>query len=220
MQARILLVEDERGVAVVVSDLLSGEGYQVEVAADGHIGLKKALDGKFDLLVLDVLLPGKNGFEICRAVRQAGFDGGILMLTAKGQVSDRVLGLRGGADDYLLKPFDSAELVARVEALLRRINKGDLTPVMNYSVGRLSFDFAKMVFLKNRKPLTLTAKEFELLRYLNNYRGQILSRKQILYPMFDVSIRKTQVSSGRMMVGREIQPRVRISAVTGKDSKS
>jgi two-component system, OmpR family, alkaline phosphatase synthesis response regulator PhoP len=180
MSARILLVEDEPGVALVVSDLLRAEGHWIETAADGNSGLSRALGEKFDLLLLDVMLPGLNGFEICHAVRERGFDGAILMLTAKGQIPDRVQGLRTGADDYLVKPFDPDELLARVGALLRRVHKSDLTPVMRYRFGNVTADFARGEFLKDGRPIALAAKEVELLRLLVNHRGQVLTREQIL----------------------------------------
>src|SRR5665213_3201287 len=112
MSARILFVEDEVGVALVVSDMLRAEGHQVETVNEGKEGLRRATSSKFDLLILDVMLPGMNGFEICHAVRERGFDGAILMLTARGQIPDRVQGLKTGADDYLVKPFDPDELLA------------------------------------------------------------------------------------------------------------
>jgi two-component system alkaline phosphatase synthesis response regulator PhoP len=180
MNARILFVEDEAGLALVVSDLLRAKGHLIETAADGKSGLNRALGEKFDLLILDVMLPGLDGFEICHAVREHGFDGAILMLTAKGQIPDRVQGLRTGADDYLIKPFDPDELLARVEALLRRVHKSDLTPVTRYQFGNVTLDFARAEFFKNGKPITLAAKEIELLRLLVNHRGQVLSRQQIL----------------------------------------
>src|SRR5437763_2581653 len=123
MSSRVLLVEDEEGLRLTLSDLLGVEGYTVETASDGPSGLSMGLSGRFDLIVLDVMLPGKTGFEVCKELRQRGCDAAILMLTAKTQVVDRVVGLRLGADDYLAKPFDPAELLARVEALLRRIKK-------------------------------------------------------------------------------------------------
>jgi two-component system, OmpR family, alkaline phosphatase synthesis response regulator PhoP len=179
--SRILLVEDEPGVAMVVSDLLRAEGHGVEVVRDGKDGLARATNGPFDLLILDVMLPGASGFDICRAARECGFDGGILMLTARGQTADRVEGLRhSGADDYLVKPYDPDELLARVTALLRRIHKGDLTPVMRVQFGNVLADFMSGIFLKNGKPLGLAAKEAELLRFLVNHRGQTVSREQIL----------------------------------------
>src|SRR5687768_4914483 len=127
MSSRILLVEDEPGVAMVVGDLLAAEGHTITTEGNGATGLQRALKETFDLLILDVMLPGLNGFEICHQVRQQGYDGAILMLTARGQVQDRVSGLNTGADDYLVKPFNSDELVARVAALLRRVHKEQLT---------------------------------------------------------------------------------------------
>lgn len=181
MNSRILLVEDEPGVVLVVSDLLRAAGHAVETAGDGDLGLRRASEERFDLLILDVMLPGKSGFEICHAVRERGFDGAILMLTARGQVRDRVDGLRTGADDYLVKPFDPDELLARVAALLRRVHKQELTPVMRVEFGKIIADFSTMEFFRNKKPLNLTAKEAELLRLLINHRGQIVPREKILH---------------------------------------
>ncbi len=180
MSARILLVEDEPGVVRVVSDLLRAEGHVVESAKDGTTGLRRATEETFDLLILDVMLPGAGGFEICHAARERGFDGAILMLTAKGQVRDRVQGLRTGADDYLVKPFDPDELVARVSALLRRVHKEQLTPVMRVEFGGNTADFVRMEFTRKGRRLDLAAKEAELLRFLINHRGQVLTRERIL----------------------------------------
>ncbi|HEY3897567.1 MAG TPA: response regulator transcription factor [Chthoniobacter sp.] len=180
MNSRILLVEDEAGVALIVSDLLRASGHLVEIAGDGDLGLRRATEERFDLLILDVMLPGKSGFEICHAVRERGFDGAILMLTARGQVRDRVDGLRTGADDYLVKPYDPDELVARVAALLRRVHKQELTPVMRVEFGKIVADFSTTEFFRGKKSLSLTAKEAELLRLLINHRGQVLSREKIL----------------------------------------
>src|SRR5437879_6368120 len=123
MSSRILLVEDEPGLVLTVSDLLVTQGHKVKTAPDGESGLLLAATEDFDLVILDVMLPGKGGFEVCRELRQKGIDTAILMLTARSEVADRVAGLRGGADDYLIKPFDPVELLARVDALLRRIHK-------------------------------------------------------------------------------------------------
>jgi two-component system alkaline phosphatase synthesis response regulator PhoP len=180
MASRILIVEDEPGILLVITDLLRAESHMVETAADGREGLRRATEEKFDLLILDVMLPGLNGFEICHAVRERGFDGAILILTAKGQIRDRVHGLQTGADDYLVKPFNSDELVARVNALLRRVHKENLTPVMKFDFGNVTADFSQMEFFKNGDPVSLAAKEAELLRLLINLRGQILTREQIL----------------------------------------
>lgn len=180
MNSRILLVEDEPGVVLIVGDLLESAGYVVETAGDGHAGLRRASEERFDLLILDVMLPGKSGFEICHAVRERGFDGAILMLTARGQVRDRVEGLQTGADDYLVKPFDSDELLARVGALLRRVHKQTLTPVMRVEFGHIVADFSAWEFFRHHQPISLAAKEAELLRLLVNHRGQNLSREKIL----------------------------------------
>jgi DNA-binding response OmpR family regulator len=180
MSARILFVEDEPGVVRVVADLLRAEGYAVETGKDGTTGLRRATEETFDLLILDVMLPGPDGFDICHAARERGFDGAILMLTARGQVPDRVHGLRTGADDYLVKPFDPDELVARVAALLRRVHKEQLTPVMRVEFGDNTADFARREFTRQGRPLELTPKEAELLRFLINHRGQVLTRERIL----------------------------------------
>lgn len=180
MSARILFVEDEPGVVLVVSDLLRAEGHTVETAGEGTTGLRRATEERFDLLILDVMMPGPGGFEICHAARECGFDGAILMLTARGQVRDRVQGLRTGADDYLVKPFDPDELIARVAALLRRLHKEQLTPVMRVSFGDVTADFSRMEFTQNGELIDLAAKEAELLRFLINHRGQVVPREKIL----------------------------------------
>ncbi|MGC3988472.1 MAG: response regulator transcription factor [Chthoniobacteraceae bacterium] len=180
MNARIFIVEDEPGVLLIISDLLRAEGYLVETATDGNTARQRIGTTPFDLLILDVMLPGMSGFEICHAAREGGFEGAILMLTARGQVPDRVQGLRTGADDYLVKPFDPDELLARIHALLRRIHKSELTPVTRFQFGKVSLDFTTGVFLKDDAPLTFAAKEIELLRLLVNHRGQVLTREEIL----------------------------------------
>jgi two-component system alkaline phosphatase synthesis response regulator PhoP len=180
MNARILLVEDQPDIAVVVVDLLTAEGHVVQVATDGDAGLAMAIGEAFDLLILDVMLPGRDGFGICRALRERGFDGPILILSAKSQIPDRVRGLRIGADDYLLKPFDPDELSARIAALLRRVHKTHNAPAARFVFGDVTLDFSLGEFRKNAKPLRLAAKEAELLRFLVNHRDQIMSRETIL----------------------------------------
>ena len=143
VSARILLVEDEPGLVVTLSDLLTAEGYAVESASDGITGLARAGEEPFDLMVLDVMLPGKNGLDVCRELRGRGKDLAILMLTAKTQLADRVVGLKLGADDYLTKPFEPPELLARIEALLRRVKKEKLTPVARFEFGNVVADFER-----------------------------------------------------------------------------
>jgi two-component system alkaline phosphatase synthesis response regulator PhoP len=180
MTSRILLVEDAPDVQLIVADLLRGHGHEVLVSGNGGEGLRAAAEQQFDLMILDVMLPGINGFDLCRAVRERGFDGGILMLTARAQVDDRVEGLRTGADDYLIKPFDSKELLARVSALLRRLGKTPLTPVQQYQFGDVTVDFERREVLRGGAMVNLAAKELQLLRQLIDHRGQVLSGERLL----------------------------------------
>jgi len=187
MSSRILLIEDEPGLVLTVSDLLNTEGYEVESAADGETGLSKAANGKFDLVILDIMLPRKTGFEVCRELRQKGIDVAILMLTAKTQVVDRVVGLKLGADDYLTKPFDPAELLARVEALLRRVQKENRIPVQSFQFGDIEIDFERAMLLKSGQPVTLASKELQLLRYLVDNRGRVVPREELLQNVWEYS---------------------------------
>jgi two-component system alkaline phosphatase synthesis response regulator PhoP len=197
MSSRILLVEDEPGLSLTVTDLLEAEGYQVDTAMDGPSGLSKAGGGDYDLVVLDVMLPGKSGFDVCRELRQKGCDTAILMLTAKTHVVDRVVGLKLGADDYLSKPFDPAELLARVESLLRRIPKKKRIQVAQFEFGNVSADFALGQVHKKGEPVTMAAKEMQLLRYLIDRRGTVVSREELLQNVWeyqaDVSSRTIDV---------------------------
>jgi two-component system alkaline phosphatase synthesis response regulator PhoP len=185
MSLRILLVEDEPGLRLTVSDLLASEGYQVDTAIDGPAGLAKSAGREFDLIVLDVMLPGKNGFEVCRELRQQGVDTAILMLTAKTQVMDRVVGLKLGADDYLAKPFDPAELLARVEALLRRVAKKGRVPVARFEFGGVEADFESGQVRKHGALVTVAAKELQLLRYLIDRRGTVVTREDLLQHVWE-----------------------------------
>lgn len=180
MSSRILLIEDEPGLVMTLSDLLAAEGYTVETAMDGPRGLEKARSAPFDVIILDIMLPGKNGFDVCREIRQEGIDVAILMLTAKTQVMDRVVGLKLGADDYLVKPFDSAELLARIEALLRRLRRENLAPVARFNFGNIQIDFEKGEITKDGAPLNLAGKELQLLRYMVDHRGKVLTREELL----------------------------------------
>jgi two-component system alkaline phosphatase synthesis response regulator PhoP len=180
VSSRILLVEDEPGLVLTLTDLLSAEGYEVESATDGPAGLLKATKEPFDLIVLDVMLPGKSGLEVCRELRQQGKDVAVLMLTAKTQLFDRVVGLKLGADDYLTKPFEPPELLARIEALLRRVKREKLTPVAHFQFGNVDVDFEKGDVRKHGQAVSLAAKELELLRYLIDHRGKVVSRDELL----------------------------------------
>lgn len=180
MSSRILLVEDEPGLVLTLSDLLRAEGYSVESAVDGPTGLASATTKRFDLIILDVMLPGLNGLEVCRELRRQGKDVAVLMLTAKTQLVDRVVGLKLGADDYLTKPFEPPELLARIEALLRRVKKEKLAPVARFQFGDVDVDFERGEVHKGGVPVGLAGKELELLRYLVDHRGRVVRREELL----------------------------------------
>ena len=185
MNSRILLVEDEPGLVLTVSDLLMGEGYDVDTAQDGEAGLLKATTEAFDLIILDVMMPKRNGLDVCRDLRQRGYDTAILMLTAKTQVVDRVVGLKLGADDYLNKPFDPSELLARVEALLRRVKKEGRTQVRSFEFGNVAVDFESGQVSKSGVAVGLAAKELQLLRYLVDRRGKVVTREELLQNVWE-----------------------------------
>jgi two-component system alkaline phosphatase synthesis response regulator PhoP len=181
--ARLLLVEDEPGLVLTLTDRLMAEGYEVDSATDAPSGLEAASAGAFDAILLDVMLPGGNGLDVCRTLRQRGVLTPILMLTAKGQVIDKVVGLKLGADDYLVKPFEMAELLARVEALLRRSTTPPPAAAFtgdSYRFGDISVDFRRAEVTKGTQTLELSAREFKLLRYFVEHRGAALTRDELL----------------------------------------
>ncbi|MBI3951533.1 MAG: response regulator transcription factor [Acidobacteria bacterium] len=181
MPQRILLVEDESGLVLTLTDLLTSEGYFVEAAHDGLDGLDRARSGEFDLIILDIMLPGKNGFDVCRDLRREGILTPILMLTARGQVIDKVLGLKLGGDDYLTKPFEPLELLARVEALLRRTTSPPPARLgETFQFGSIVVDFVSTEVRRNGQVVEMSAREFELLRYFIQRRGVTISRQQLL----------------------------------------
>lgn len=177
----ILLVEDEKGLIITLTDRLRSEGFEVTSANDGKKGFEAALAGSFDLIILDVMLPKKNGYDVCRDLRQKGIDTPILMLTAKGETIDKVLGLKLGADDYLTKPFEVIELLARVEALLRR-SPTHTNGASNgaFRFGDVTIDFKRAEVTKENRPVDLSAMEFKLLQYLIENRGTVHSRDCLL----------------------------------------
>ena len=180
MSNRLLLVEDEPGLVMTLTDRLIAEGYDVETATDGETGLARGSAESFALIILDGMLPGRDGFDVCRTIRQRGVQTPILMLTARGQVVDRVVGLKLGADDYLTKPFEMAELLARLEALLRRVPRAAVPPGDSYQFGDVKIDFRKAEVTRAGQALELSAREFKLLRYFIEHRGATLSRDELL----------------------------------------
>ncbi len=179
MTARLLLVEDEHGLRVTLTDRLTSEGYSVVSAADGDIALELATRQAFHLIILDVMLPRRNGFEVCRIVRENGVRTPILMLTARSETVDKVSGLRIGADDYVIKPFEMPELLARIEALLRR--SGALARGADvYEFGDVRADFRRAEVTRGGTTVELSALEMRLLRYLIEHNGEVLSRDRLL----------------------------------------
>jgi two-component system alkaline phosphatase synthesis response regulator PhoP len=187
MHENILLVEDEEALRMTLSDRLHSEGFVVDCAADGTEGFQKATHLPFDLIILDVMLPRKNGLDICRDIRQAGLITPVLMLTARGQTIDKVLGLKIGADDYVTKPFDMMELMARIEALLRRAPSRPPSQEDVHQFGSIRVDLRGTQVFRDGKIVTLSAREFQLLRYFIEHRGATLSRDEILKEVWGYS---------------------------------
>ena len=184
---RLLLVEDEPGLQLALSDRLTSEGYSVETAGDGPTAIARATGEPFDVIVLDVMLPGCDGFEVAKTVRQQGILTPILMLTARTQVVDRVVGLKLGADDYLTKPFETIELLARLEALMRRAPKDSGVSLERYQFGDITVDVRKAEVMQKGTPIDLSAKEFQLLRYFIEHRGATISRDELLQEVWGYS---------------------------------
>lgn len=178
MNENILLVEDQDALRTTLRDRLRGEGYVVDTAKDGQEGFEKATSSPFDLLILDVMLPYRSGFDLCRDIRQAGLATPILFLTARNEIVDKVVGFKLGGDDYLTKPFEAAELIVRIEALLRR------APVQTgrgvHQIGALRVDIARKEVMRDGKPVYLSGREFQLLRYFIERSGKTLSRAELL----------------------------------------
>jgi DNA-binding response OmpR family regulator len=177
--SRILIIEDELPMRTALKDCLEAEAYRVLTAADGEAGLKRALEEKPDLILLDIMMPRLDGYSLCSELRRLSNPVPILMLTAKGQVEDRVHGLDVGADDYLVKPFSTEELLARVRAMLRRVQR-PAKHLKTLALGDVRIDFAQQKASRGRKPLHLTNKEFAMLRLLAEASGEPVSRERFL----------------------------------------
>jgi DNA-binding response OmpR family regulator len=176
---RVLIIEDETPIRTALADLLASEDYRVLTAADGESGLKRALAEKPDLILLDVMLPRLDGFALCAELRRLANDVPVLMITAKGQIEDRVEGLDAGADDYLIKPFSTEELLARMRALLRRTQRKTKLPV-KLKVGEAEIDLVRQTVFRGRKQVHLTAKEFAMLRLMAEAEGEPVTRERFL----------------------------------------
>jgi two-component system alkaline phosphatase synthesis response regulator PhoP len=181
---KVLIVEDDDSMATALRDGFQYEGFEVVLARDGAEGLRLATESTADLLILDVMLPKMNGLDICRQIRKDGNPVPIIMLTARGQEIDKVLGLKLGADDYVTKPFGFMELMARAEALLRRAAGRDMMPE-TFQFGDVSVDFKKGEVRRKDRNLELSAREFRLLKYFVEHRGEVVSREQLLDAVWD-----------------------------------
>jgi len=176
---RILIIEDELPMRTALQDVLQGEGYRVLTAADGERGLERALAELPDLILLDIMMPRLDGYAVCAELRRLSIPVPILMLTAKGQIEDRVMGLDVGADDYLVKPFSTEELLARVRALLRRVQRQTQAPA-KLKLGDVELDLVRQIAKRGRKELHLTVKEFAMLRLMAETPGEPVSRERFL----------------------------------------
>ncbi len=178
MNESILIVEDEEALRTTLRDRLTREGFVVETSADGQDACEKAIGRPFDLIILDVMLPLRSGLDVCRDIRQAGLVTPILFLSARGETIDKVVGLKLGADDYVSKPFEAAELLARIEALLRRV------PMRsghgNHQFGTVRVDLKRSQVMREGKPVYLSAREMQLLRYFIENAGLVVARTDLL----------------------------------------
>ena len=180
MSGRVLIVEDDQAMAVALRDGFEYEGYSVQVARDGAVGLKIASEKNLDLIILDVMLPRMSGFDVCKQLRSDGHETPIIMLTARGQEIDKVVGLKIGADDYVTKPFSFMELIARVEALIRRAHRRPESGLDEFRFGDVVVNFKKFEVTKNGAPIEISAREFNILKFFIEHCGEVITRDQLL----------------------------------------
>ena len=214
MKPRVLIVEDESSLASMLADRLQAEGFETAVASDGHSGIRSASSESFDLIVLDIMLPGCDGLEVCRQLRHDGVRTPVLMLTARGDVADRITGLKTGADDYLPKPFDAGELLARMEALLRR---GEPKPRPD-EFADVRVDRTRRTVTRAGKPVDLSLKEYEMLCYLLDHAGVPVSRDELLQKVWGYGVtpntRTVDVHMAQLRQKLEPNPKEPIHLVT------
>jgi DNA-binding response OmpR family regulator len=192
---RILIVEDEQNMVNGLKDNLEFEGYEVDIAMEGRTGLQKSVQGPYDLILLDVMLPELSGFDVCKSARKEGVSTPIILLTARGEEIDKVLGLELGADDYITKPFSLRELLARIKAILRRAPaEKEVTAESEFvTIGKIKVNFRTYVAFNAAGEVKMSHKEFEVLNYLNRHAGNIIHRDDLIYDVwgieFDISTR-------------------------------
>ena len=181
---KILIIEDEAALVRILTDLLVRRGYEVQASFNGEDGLRNAASGKYDLIVLDVMLPRMDGFEVCRNLRKSGIRIPILMLTARGETFDKVTGFEGGADDYVTKPYDPDELLARIGALLRRASQTELEELRTFDFDGKRIDFVKSQLTRGKETIELSERESRLLRFFIQHRGEIVTRETLLHEVW------------------------------------
>jgi DNA-binding response OmpR family regulator len=190
--SKILIVEDEQAMLIGLRDNLEFEGYQVDTADRGDDGFKKIQANAYDLVLLDVMLPGMSGFDVCKKTRAQGIETPIILLTARGEELDKVLGLELGADDYVTKPFSLRELLARIKVILRRTSNGRTTSAGHYiTIGQLRVSFDDFEAWQNEEAVKMSHKEFEILHYLHRHAGRIVSRDDILDKVWGMDYQPT-----------------------------
>jgi DNA-binding response OmpR family regulator len=184
---KVLIVEDDEAMSRALHDGFACEGYSVALARDGAAGLRLARQERPDVVILDLMLPKMSGLDVCKEIRREGRDMAIIMLTARGQEIDKVVGLKSGADDYVTKPFGFLELLARVEAVIRRAagRERPAAPAGTFRFGKVSVDFRKGEARRDGRPIELTARELRLLQYLAEHRGEVVTREQLLDAVWD-----------------------------------
>ncbi len=204
---RILVVEDEPDMLRGLSENLEFEGYKVETATDGTAGLRKILDESFSAVILDVMLPGISGFDVCRQAREKGITVPIIMLTARGEEIDKVLGLELGADDYITKPFGLRELLARVKAALRRSEGTTAGSAEQLSIGSFDVDFSAYTASRKGTPIPMTTREIDVLRYLWQHRNKTVTRDDLLKAvwLYDDSVSSRTVDNFIMRLRQKIE---------------
>ncbi len=186
---RILIVEDEKAIRMALEDDFLAEGYEVDSANTGTAGLKKGMEPNYDIILLDIMLPEIDGFEVLKELRKKDVQTPIIMLTAKSQEIDKILGLEFGADDYVTKPFSPRELQARVKAVLRRVNNNHENSFeTKFSFGEIEVDFQKYEYLKNGKKIQLTTLEFDLLKFLIDNKGKVLNRDELMNEVWGTDV--------------------------------
>ncbi len=205
--ARILVVEDEPEMQRGLKDNLEFEGYKVKIVGDGAEGLEALTSDTFDLVLLDVMLPGMSGFDVCKKARAQGVTAPIIMLTAKGEEVDKVLGLEFGADDYITKPFSLRELLARVKAVLRRTPTGKASADTTITLGTLEINFESYTATKKGKEIAMTSKEFDVIRYLWQHQKQVVKRDDLLTEVwgYDESISSRTVDNFIVKLRQKIE---------------